>query len=767
MTPSRRRGLAVLAALIAWLVPCRAKAQLQPPGTLDVSAQGLAFGGTDLGTSHFESLSAHLFQELRTPGHLEANLTLVDTDGAFALNLANVSLLDARWRGFRFDASLGDVTGSFSLFEDQRNFVAVPYIFFRGAETRLASPDLVRGRPAWELTLFGGRAATRPEVSTAGGGFGGNATMVGVFAARRTESLDGSAALSYASVGEPDDPSRANLQLESRIGVARPLDFLAAFAQSFSSAGNGLNASSFRLGPVLRTGPWHVEALVRQSGPDFYDVPGRIVQERDKRSAFALVELVPRSGPAFFVTGQLFRSNLDDDPAVARFDGKTATVQTRFDVGRGSLILQAETSHSETTQEGVHSSSDVDDGTAEYYFPLPGAASGDLGLEGRRLRTDPAASGTDFDGLSVFGRFYGFRFLSGSVFATGRVERRFPAGEGGASWAWEATAGLTQSVARMDWRVQVAYNSSPVSVLFPNETNDRFSVSADVARRILGDLTASLGGTYQLTPKAPSGSPRPTDWQVRVGVSKSFAWGHTPKVRAGYEGVEAPRGAVLGRVFLDENENGAFDAGDRALEGIGVRLGGLEIQTSDRKGEFTFTEVPDGTYRLSVVLRTLSASFDATPPALEVVVAGGAVVRHDFRIVRVGLVRGKVLERVVKGNATSLVPYGGALVRLKTGAVTLTSETDEDGRYAFESVPPGEFVVTVDLDSLPERAHVVTDAPRGRVALGAEFPATEIVFEVAPVPEEILRFPEAPPPPPPPSQRGQPKGSSGRTRGTR
>jgi hypothetical protein len=761
MTPPSRRGLAVLAALIAWLLSFRASAQLQPPGSLDLSAQSLAFGGTGLGMSHFESLSAHLFQELRTPGHLEANLTLVDADGAFTMNLANVSFLDARWRGFRFDASLGDVTGSFSLFNDQRNFVEVPYLFLRGAEARLASPDLVRGRPAWELTLFGGRAATQAEVSTAGGGFGGNAMMVGVFAARRTAFLDGSAALSYASVGEPGDPSRANLQLESRLGVSKPLDLLAGYAQSFSSGGNGLNASSFRFGPVLRTGPWHVEAFVRQSGPDFFDVPGRIVQERDQRTAFGIVEVVPRFGPALFVSGQLFHSNLDDDPAIPRFDGKTATVQTRFAVWKGSVNLQADTSHSETTKEGVLSSGDVESGTAEYYFPLAGAASGDLGLEGRRLRSNPSGSGTDFDGLSAFGRFYGFRILSGSTFVTGRVERRFPVLEGGASWAWEATAGVTQSIARMDWRVQVGYNSAPVSVSVPDETNDRFSISADVARR-LGDFTANLGGTYQLTAKAPSGSPKPDDWQVRVGVSKSFAWGHTPKVRAGYEGVAAPRGAILGRVFLDENEDGIFGSGDKALEGIGVRLGGLELQTSNRRGEFAFTEVPDGAYRISVVLRTLSASFDATPPALDVVVANGAVVRYDFRVVRVGLVRGKVLERVVKGGTATLVPYSGALVRLKTGAMTLTEVTDEDGRYAFDSVPPGEFVVTVDLDSLPERAHVVTEPPRGRVALGAEFPATEIVFEVAAVPEEILRFPEAPPPPP-----GHPKGFSGRSSGSR
>ncbi len=767
MTASRRRGLAALAALFVSLVPCRAAAQLSPPGSLDVSAQSLTHGGTDLGTSRSDYLSAHLIQDLQTPGRLESNLILVDTDGAFAVNLANVSLLDARWRGLRFDASLGDVTQTFSLFENDRNFVTIPYVVYRGAEARLASLDFVRGRPAWELTLFGGRAATRPEVSTTGGGFGGNATMVGVFAARRTESLDGSAALSYASVGEPDDPSRANLQLESRIGVAKPLDLLAGWAQSFSTAGNGIDAASFRIGPVLRTGPWHAEAFVRQSGPDFYDVPGRLVQERDQRTAFALVELVPRSGPALYATGQVFRTNLDDDPALARSDGNSATLQTRFDAGRGSLILQADTAHSTTTQAGTRSGGDSQDGTVEYYFPFAGSASGDVGVEGRRLRSDPSAAGSDFDGLSVFGRFYGFRLLSGSAFATARLERRFPAAGGSASWAWQASAGVTQSVARMSWGLQVSYDSAPTTLVLPDETNDRFSVSADVSGRIPGNLLASLGGTYQLTARAPSGAPRPDDWQVRVGLSKTFAWGHTPKVRAGYEGVAAPRGAVLGRVFLDVNEDGTFDPGDKGLEGIGVRLGGLELQTSDRHGDFVFTEVPDGTYRLSVVLRTLSASFDATPPALEVVVAGGAVVRHDFRIVRVGLVRGKVLERVTKGGAITLVPYDGALVRLKTGAMTLTEVTDEDGRYAFDSVPPGEFVVTVDLDSLPERARVVTDAPRGRVALGAEFPATEIVFEVPAVPEEILRFPEAPPPPPPPSQRGRPKGGSGPTRGTR
>src|SRR5204862_4445830 len=100
-----------------------------------------------------------------------------------------------------------------------------------------------------------------------------------------------------------------------------------------------------------------------------------------------------------------------------------------------------------------------------------------------------------------------------------------------------------------------------------------------------------------------------------------------------------------GRVYSDENEDGSLDAGDTRLAGVGVRLGQLDLVRTDSSGQFLFTEVPDGTYRLSIVLRTLSASFDAVARSFEVEIKNGGMVKTDFRVVRVGIVRGLVLER--------------------------------------------------------------------------------------------------------------------------
>ena len=64
--------------------------------------------------------------------------------------------------------------------------------------------------------------------------------------------------------------------------------------------------------------------------------------------------------------------------------------------------------------------------------------------------------------------------------------------------------------------------------------------------------------------------------------------------------------SISGRKILDFNKNGIFDGTDRGFEGIVIELrdaaGNVRTTTSDADGNFSFTNLPAGTYVLSEVL---------------------------------------------------------------------------------------------------------------------------------------------------------------------
>ena len=70
--------------------------------------------------------------------------------------------------------------------------------------------------------------------------------------------------------------------------------------------------------------------------------------------------------------------------------------------------------------------------------------------------------------------------------------------------------------------------------------------------------------------------------------------------------VPTETGSITGRKILDVNANGVFDGLDRGFEGIVIELrdqnGVVRSATSDANGNFSFTNLPAGTYVLSEVL---------------------------------------------------------------------------------------------------------------------------------------------------------------------
>lgn len=87
---------------------------------------------------------------------------------------------------------------------------------------------------------------------------------------------------------------------------------------------------------------------------------------------------------------------------------------------------------------------------------------------------------------------------------------------------------------------------------------------------------------------------------------------------------------MQGTLFHDRNGNGTQDAGEPGIAGAEVTLSDARrdveltrTATTDADGLYTFEEVPEGLYTLSVVLPPGQQA--ANLPALTVTVSGGAV----------------------------------------------------------------------------------------------------------------------------------------------
>jgi len=60
------------------------------------------------------------------------------------------------------------------------------------------------------------------------------------------------------------------------------------------------------------------------------------------------------------------------------------------------------------------------------------------------------------------------------------------------------------------------------------------------------------------------------------------------------------RRLLTGRIFLDRNRNGAFDAGEPALRGMPVCLDGRRVAQSDARGVYQFADLAHGRHRLEL-----------------------------------------------------------------------------------------------------------------------------------------------------------------------
>jgi len=160
---------------------------------------------------------------------------------------------------------------------------------------------------------------------------------------------------------------------------------------------------------------------------------------------------------------------------------------------------------------------------------------------------------------------------------------------------------------------------------------------------------------------------------------------------------QAETGQFVGRVFIDENNNGLFEEGEPLIPNARLLANGQRRSgpTGD-DGRVLLTGL-EGYRSVDIEVDEGSLSDPFWVPRIEgiaVVPRPGTTARYDFAVVSTGEVDGTIF-RAIEGTAR---PVSGAIVQLvdEDGRVARAERSAYDGFYLFQYVPPGRYRVRVD-----------------------------------------------------------------------
>jgi hypothetical protein len=229
-------------------------------------------------------------------------------------------------------------------------------------------------------------------------------------------------------------------------------------------------------------------------------------------------------------------------------------------------------------------------------------------------------------------------------------------------------------------------------------------------------------------------------YQITIRVIKRFKWGSPEKIAGLRPEVETKgTGVVEGVVFNDINRNGVQDKGEEGIKDVTIRLEDGSTVKTDEKGYYQFGRVEAGSHLVTLDGRRIPADYSMIcPEKVKVDVKFRKTVQVHFQLIAAGRIEGRIINDA-NGNGKFDPDEKGipdVLVLLEPGGNN--AYTDEDGKFTFENVIPGEYTLKLDPATLPEDAVLTSPAElKSQLPVGAEIKDMNFLIHVKPRPISI------------------------------
>jgi len=224
-------------------------------------------------------------------------------------------------------------------------------------------------------------------------------------------------------------------------------------------------------------------------------------------------------------------------------------------------------------------------------------------------------------------------------------------------------------------------------------------------------------------------------WELSLCGEATLSTDISARFPAAFPFCGPTKGRISGYVIVDENENGVWDSGEEGVQGVLLLADGKEAITGT-DGRFVFSPSYPGVYELAI--KDLPAGLvpeEAFP--MEISVSAGNEPEILVLLRPQSWLRVRVFNDANQNGQRETAERGvfGIRVAVKGEEFEREITTDAGGRFIME-VSPGTYVVTLDAESLPERAEATS--PEAVSVSTPEYGTVDVEFGVYQRPRPVV-----------------------------
>jgi hypothetical protein len=226
-------------------------------------------------------------------------------------------------------------------------------------------------------------------------------------------------------------------------------------------------------------------------------------------------------------------------------------------------------------------------------------------------------------------------------------------------------------------------------------------------------------------------------FQATLRVTKKFFWGKREKIAGLKPGIETKGyGSVEGVVFNDINANGMQEIGEEGIPNVTVSLeDGSKVKT-DSKGSYQFPRVESGSHVVNLDVKRIPADYSIiSPEKIKIEVKFRETLKVNFQLIKAGRIEGRVINDLNANGKFDPNEKGipDVLVLLQPG--DNNTYTEEDGKFTFENILPGEYTLKLDPNTLSKDAVFTSPSDlKLKLPVGGDLKDMDFMIHIKPRP---------------------------------